>query len=65
METNMGIKQVIMRRDGMSSTEADELIDAAKDQLEEYIADDDQESAYEVCMEFFGLEPDYLMELMP
>lgn len=61
----MGIKQVIMRRDGMSSTEADELIDAAKDQLEEYIADDDQESAYEVCMEFFGLEPDYLMELMP
>ena len=61
----MGIKQVIMRRDGMSSAEADELIDAAKDQLEEYIADDDQESAYEVCMEFFGLEPDYLMELMP
>ena len=59
------IKEILMHRDGMSASEADELISEATDALQEYLADDDQESAYEVCQEYFGLEPDYIMELMP
>lgn len=61
MET---IKQILMSRDGMSSTEADDLINDAQDQLNEYLAEGDHFSAYEICKEYFNLEPDYLDELL-
>lgn len=61
MET---IKMVLMRRDGMSRVEAEELISEAKDQLQEYLEDGNLEAADNICEEFFGLEPDYLMELL-
>lgn len=58
------IKEVLMDRDNMSESQAEELIEEAKEALQEYLADDDQESAMDICQEFFGLEPDYLMELL-
>ena len=58
------IKQVLMRRDGMTDIEADELISEAKEQLQEYLANGDIEAADNICEEFFGLEPDYIMELL-
>ena len=61
MET---IKEVLMRRDSLSSNEADELIEVAKAELESCLEIGDMESAEDTCMNFFGLEPDYLMELM-
>lgn len=61
MET---IKEVLMERDGISEEEAEELIREAKEALGEYIENGDLESADNVCEEFFGLEPDYLFELM-
>lgn len=61
MET---IREVLKRRDGMSDTAIDELIRCAKDALQEYLEEGDIESAEDVCGEFFGLEPDYLVELM-
>jgi len=59
------IKQVLMRRDEMSENDADELIEEAREQLMLYIDEGDMESAEDICSEFFGLEPDYLDELMP
>lgn len=59
------IKQVLMRRDGMSSEEADDLIASAKEALQEYLDDGDFFSAEDICAEFFGLEPDYIYELIP
>jgi hypothetical protein len=53
-----------MRRDNLISTEADNLIAEAREALHEYLEADDQESAHSICEEFFGLEPDYLMELL-
>jgi hypothetical protein len=61
MET---IKEILMRRDGATEVEADELIQQAKDQMNEYLEDGDEDLAYNICQEFFGLEPDYLMELI-
>ena len=61
MET---IKQVLMRRDNMTSNEADELIIEATDALNDYLDNNDIEAAYNICSEFFGLEPDYLDELI-
>ena len=58
------IKQVLMRRDKLTAEEADEQIEEAKEALEEYLKTGDFMAAEDICQEFFGLEPDYLMELM-
>ena len=56
------IKEVLMRRDNMSADEADELIAQAKDDLFERL--DHGEMPDDICMEWFGLEPDYIFELI-
>lgn len=61
MET---IKEVLMRRDNMTATEADDLITEAKEQLQRYLAEGNMCDAEEICNEFFGLEPDYVLELI-
>jgi len=58
------IKEVLIRRDSMTEDDADELIAQAKDALIEYVNSGDMNSAEEICAEYFGLEPDYLEELM-
>jgi hypothetical protein len=56
------IKQVLMRRDHMTEEEAEDLITQAKADLNERLAEG--EEPYDICEEWFGLEPDYLMELI-
>ena len=58
------IKEILIRRDNMTEKEARKLILEAKNQLQEYLDDEDLESAYDICNEYFGLEPDYIMELI-
>lgn len=56
------IKNTLMRRDGISGTEADEMImDAAQD-MRERLADG--EMPFDICEDHFGLESDYLEELI-
>jgi len=57
------IKDVLIRRDGMSADEADELISEAKEDLNQRLGEG--EMPFDLCEEWFGLEPDYLEELMP
>ena len=56
------IKQVLMRRDHMSAEEADDLIQQAIEDLHEQLAEG--EMPEDICMEWFGLEPDYIFELI-
>ena len=58
------IKQILMRRDGMTEQEAKNLIIDAKATLQEYLDNNDFFAAEDICNEYFGLEPDYLMELL-
>ena len=58
------IKEILMRRDDMTSEEADEIIAEAKNKLEEYLETGDISAAENICQEYFGLEPDYLDELI-
>ena len=58
------IKEILMRRDNLSEEEADDLINEAKDALIDYLECGLTEQAYEVCSDFFGLEPDYIDELI-
>jgi hypothetical protein len=57
------IKTIIMRRDGMTSQEADDLIAEAREDFYERIEEGDF-SAEDICEEYFGLEPDYLDEFL-
>jgi hypothetical protein len=59
-----GLKEVLMERDEMTSDEADDAIRKASDAMDEYLADGDMESAEDICSEYFGLEPDYIMDLV-
>lgn len=52
------LKEVIMRRDNMSSGEADELISDAREAVES------GEDPEDVLSDFFGLEPDYIFDLL-
>lgn len=55
------IKSVLMRRDNLTEEEADSLIaDAREDLLTRLEAG---EQPYDICAEWFGLEPDYIDQL--
>lgn len=58
METPESIKQILIRRDGMTAEDAQDLIDEAKQAVA------DGMDPEEACEEFFGLEPDYIWELL-
>lgn len=56
--------EILMERDVLTEDEAQELIDEAREALQEYIENGDLDYAENVCEEYFNLEPDYLDELM-
>ncbi len=51
-----------MKRDGITENEANSLIAEAKQEFDELIASGDLDLAEEIYSEWFGLEPDYLVE---
>jgi len=55
------IKSILMRRDNMSSEDADDLIAQAREDLNTRLADG--ETPDDICEEWFGLELDYIFEL--
>jgi hypothetical protein len=58
------IKEILMDRDGYSEQEAIEEIQSAMVDLEDRIHDPDTYGdPYDICMDWFGLEPDYIDEL--
>ena len=56
------IKKVLMERDGMSEEEADSEIKAARDDLDERLGKGEQ--PFDICADWFGLEPDYIEDLI-
>jgi len=60
----LSIKETIMKRDDLTSDEADYAIAIAKEEIEELLAEGDLVGAESICEDHFGLEPDYLMELL-
>jgi len=60
----MTIKRILMERDNMSAESADELIAEATEEMNLRLEDGDMEGAEGICADYFGLEPDYLTELL-
>ena len=56
------IKQVLIRRDSMTSSEAENLISEASADLQKRLANG--EAPFDICAEWFGLEEDYIIELI-
>ena len=56
------IKSILIRRDGLTDTEASELIKECIEDMHERLASGDM--PYDICEEYFSLEPDYLDELI-
>ncbi len=57
------LKETLMARDGMTSEEADQAIKECKDEFLERLEEGDM-SADDVLMEHFGLEPDYIFDII-
>ena len=66
MHERESIVKTLMKRDGISKSEAETLKRDAKAELEEILENGGGlEEAYDICYDYFGLEPDYLDEIMP
>jgi hypothetical protein len=59
----MGIAEILVKRDGLSLDEAEEMVKECKEELHERL--EDGEMPMDICEEWFGLEPDYIDELIP
>ncbi len=53
-----------MKRDDLTGSEADEQIAEAREAMQNYLDQGDMEQAESICEEYFGLEPDYIFDLM-
>ena len=58
------LKSVLMTRDGLSLEDAQACINDARETLNECLMDGNMDDAMDICMSEFGLEPDYLMDLI-
>lgn len=56
------IKEVLMRRDHISEDEAEDMIEEARGDLMERL--ENGEMPEDICEEWFGLEPDYIDDLI-
>ena len=59
------LQQVLIRRDGMTPADAEDLIAEAQDGLDDLLQQGGTlEDAYLLIEDWFGLEPDYLDDLI-
>jgi len=58
------LRSTIMKRDDLTGSEADEQIAEAREAMQNYLDQGDMEQAESICEEYFGLEPDYIFDLM-
>lgn len=56
------LKEVLMDRDGLTSEEADKRIAEAKEDIMDRLGEGDM--CFDYMVEEFGLEPDYLEDLI-
>ena len=56
------IKNILIRRDGLTKQEAEALLEEAHQDFWNRIQNN--ESPFDFCEEYFGLEPDYLDEFL-
>jgi len=56
------IEEILMERDGLTKEEAYAVVEEATEELHRRIGEGDM--PFDFCQEYFGLEPDYLEQLL-
>jgi hypothetical protein len=62
MTARKSLVETLMDRDNISRTEAQKLENEARTEMIRRI--DEGEDTWDICEEYFGLEPDYLEDLL-
>ncbi len=58
------IKSVLMKRDGITAEDAIDRIEEAREQFNLYLEAGDLDGAEQICADYFGLEPDYILDFL-
>ena len=59
------IVEILMERDNMSQEEAEDLLNEAKEEAQNVLEEDGGlEDIEDILLDYFGLEPDYIFELI-
>ena len=58
------IVETLIRRDGITRDEAELLVLDAREELRELLEEGNFVEAEDICLTHFGLEPDYLPDLL-
>jgi len=58
------LTKTLMNRDGLTRDEAEAQVSEAREELMDLIAEGNFSDAYDICDDMFGLEPDYLEDLL-
>ena len=64
MSTSKKIEKLLVKRDGISRNEAQNLIEECKEEIELAIATGNIDKIDDILRDYLGLEPDYLDELI-
>ena len=64
MSTSKKIEKLLVKRDGISRNEAQNLIEECKEEIELAIATGNIDKVDDILRDYLGLEPDYLDELI-
>ena len=59
------IVEILMERDNMSQEEAEDLLDDAREEAQNVLEEDGSlEDIEDILSSYFGLEPDYIFDLI-
>ena len=58
------VVEILMKRDGISREEAEQLVDLTREELTNAAADGDFEDPTEIIANNLGLEPDYILDIL-
>lgn len=59
------VKRILMERDGMDAEHAQELVEEAQEEISMAIAEGASiDEVEQIIEDYFGLEPDYLMDFL-
>ena len=64
MSASKKIEKLLVKRDGISRNEAQNLIEECKEEIELAIATGNIDKVDDILRDYLGLEPDYLDELI-
>lgn len=64
MSASKKIEKILVKRDGISRNEAQNLIEECKEEIELAIATGNIDKVEDILRDYLGLEPDYLDELI-